>query len=193
MAKQGKGITNNLKTDEHKQKIRESMLGKLNAEYWTEKVVTETLFAMIEILQEEYEVIRNTKDKSGEKGDFEFSEKTEEKVKRRMHTKTSLLLHFGIINMDFFSDMGDKFDSNTTILRMLKAINDICQTNVYEDAANGAVNAGVASLLLQSKYDWKTRSESDNTNKGFNVNIELPKPTDEALKRWQESQIKNDE
>lgn len=185
-------------TPETKQKQREKMLKTLNAEYWTAELVQSTLFEMIEFLNKDYTIEVSTKikdgEKSGGKGDFEFSETSKdtikEKKKRRHHTKVTVLQNFDILNFNWFSDMRAKFKENETISLMLLAITEICENNVYNDAANGAVNAGVANLLLMTKHNWKAKTENDNNNKESNVNIELPKPTDEALKRWNEAQIK---
>ncbi len=180
-------------TEETKEAIREKMKNSLKESYWTAELVERTLFEMIEFLNEDYEIEVSVKTKEGEKGDYEFSEKTVEKRKRRHHTKTTILQKFHVLNMDFFSDMAIKYKENNTIIRMLQTISETCENNVYNDAANGAVNAGVANLLLMTKHNWKAKTENDNKNANQDVNIELPEPDEEAKKRWEQSQVKDEQ
>ncbi len=186
------GMTGLTHTDETKEKIREKMRNSLNAEYWTAELVESTLFEMIEFLNEDYEIEVSVKRKEGVKGDFVIDEATTETRKRRHHTKTTILQKFHILNMDFFSDMKDKFINNETILRMLQTITETCENNVYNDAANGAVNAGVANLLLMTKHNWKAKTENDNNNKVTDVVVKLPEPDEESKRRWEESQVKDE-
>jgi hypothetical protein len=186
-------------TPEAKQKQREKMLKTLNAEYWTEELVQSTLFDMIEFLNKDYTIEVSVKNKEGEKsggkGDFEYSETSKdtvkEKKKRRHHTKVTVLQNFDILNFNWFSDMRAKFKDNETISLMLQAITEICENNVYNDAANGAVNAGVANLLLMTKHNWKAKTENDNKNANLDVVVKLPEPDEEAKQRWEDSQIKD--
>lgn len=193
--KEGAGMTGKNHKEETKLTQSEKMKGHFNAEKWTEELVCETLDKMMELLDEEQDVISKTKTKTGVKGDYNFEEVCEEKVSRRLHTKTSLLRALKIRNTDWFNDMAAKFADNETICRTIKAISDFCKDNIIVDAENGVTNSGIASLMLQNDYDWKNKNDNtnNNNNNNRNLDIELPEADEEAKRRWEQSQVKDDE
>jgi len=197
------GMTGLTHTDETKQKIREKMLNSLNAEYWTAEIVESTLFEMIEYLNtdieedvsvsEELSAIRFGEDKNEDEQDKAKQVRyTVKKIKTRPHLKKDARLHLGIYNPNWFSQMADKFADNETISCLLGCIDDICETNTYNSASKGMTNSIMAKANLAKHYDWKDKVESDNTNRVQDVVVKLPEPDEEAKRRWEKSQLKDE-
>jgi len=143
-------------TEETKRKISQSLLNNSNAEYWTRDLVIYTLEQMIEYATTVYEVVQKTKEESNPIGDKIQTEK----VKRKPHLKSSILIHFRIFYVEWFSDMRQKFMNDTTVSQLVKAIDMICEANTYEDAANSASNQAMAKAHLANHYGWIDRTET---------------------------------
>lgn len=143
-------------TQETKDKISKSLLNNSNAEYWTRDLVISTLDEMIELLNTPYEVTQKTKEENNHLGLVV----KEDKVWRKPHLKSTLIIHFKIWYVDWFGDMAQKFSEDTTVYRMLKAIDMICEQNAYEDATNNATNPMMTKSLLSRHYGWVDKSET---------------------------------
>jgi len=164
--------------EETKEKISESLLNNSNAEKWTKDVVVSTLDKMIEFLNTPYEVIQKTKEENNHIGTFT----KEDKVMRKPHLKTTLLIEFKIWYPQWFNDMYNKFIEDTTVSEMLKMVDLICEQNAYEDAANNATNPMLAKSLLARHYGWVDKTELQQKDNGSK--LDLSKLTDDELREY---------
>lgn len=185
-----------------KAKISKSMKGNRNAEKWKKKDVIDILESMIDFLMSEYEVSVENKNESGinTKG-IPFSKEVDRKIKRKTHLKTDILVRYRIWNKQWFKDMRNKFckEKNDdgqpnrnfclTVSPLLDAIDMICESNTYNDAANGTSNANIAAMNLCTHYGYTTnKTDSKVTHDvGLNVSFKLPEPDDDIKKQWQDA------
>lgn len=161
-------------TDKSRQKIRDAMKGKKNAEVYTEEFVTEILSTMWDYASESYEVEVKVKREEGLTGDRTTDKTITEKVTRKLHLQESLLIAFNIKNPKWFSQMADKFENNETISYLLSSIKMICKVNTYEDAANKVTDSTLAKMNLSHHYGWADTS---------NLNIKKEGKSDEELQK----------
>jgi len=154
--------------EETKAKISESLIGNLNAEKWTKEIVVSLLEQMLEFLNTPYEVVQKTKHEENPIGEKTMTDK----VMRKPHLKTTLLIEFKLWYPQWFNDMANKFIEDTTVSEMLKMVDLICEQNAYEDAANNATNPMLAKSLLARHYGWadKIETKQDHTTQGEKIN-----------------------
>jgi len=150
-----------------KERIKESMMGKKNAEKWPEDLVTEILNKMIEYLNTDYEVdvlvqeeLAAIRTEDGEDLGTKNVKTVVKKIKARPHLKKKARLELGIYQGKWFAYIAEKYKDNETIFNLLSAIDDICETNTYESASNGVTNANMAKMNLAKHYDWKDKVET---------------------------------
>jgi len=154
-------------TEETKRKISQSLLNNSNAEYWTRDLVIDTLEQMLEFLNTPYEVIQKTRYEENPMGEKVI----QDKVMRKPHLKTTLLIKFKIWYHEWFSVMAQKFAEDATVFQMLKAIDMTCEQNAYEDATNNATNAMTTKSLLSRHYGWVDKSETKQENVGDTIKV----------------------
>lgn len=190
------------RTDKCRAKIARAMKGNKNAEKWTEKLVIETLDAMIDYCIEEYEVEIEEKREEGEtaKGQ-KFNKDTKKKMKRSVHLKSHLLMHFRLWDKKWFSHMREKFGQSPSeiytkpvhspsVLNRLDAIDLILETNSYNDAANGKTAANVTIMNLMTHYGYRTKEEKEVKKRvDGKVSVKLPE-VEEKVKEAYERALK---
>lgn len=181
------------KSKEHKEKISKSMMGNTNNEKYTEDVVIDLLDKMLEFLnkeqvievnqKEELSAIKSLDDIEDEAVNIEELKQvktTVSRIKKKPHLKFEALVHVGIYNSSWFSEMKEKFADNTTVTAKLKAIDMVVMINTYNSASNGTTNPLMAKANLAKYHDWKDKTESlvktDETPQ-----IDLSKLTNEEL------------
>lgn len=190
------------RTDKCRAKIARAMKGNKNAEKWTEKLVVDTLDAMIEYCIEEYEVEVEEKSENGvtAKGQG-FEKNTKKKMTRSVHLKSHLLMHFRLWDKKWFASMREKFGKDRserfpnslhspTVLNRLDAIDLILETNSYNDASDGKTVANVTIMNLMTHYGYRTKEEKEvNKTIGGKIKVNLPE-VDERVKEAYERALK---
>lgn len=200
--KEGKGMTGKSHDENTKNKISSAMIGNANAEKYTAEVAEALLLEMLEYCTTEYEieskVVETESSEDNANGGKTIDKTVKIKLKRNTHLKDKLLLVFKIWNVNWFSHMAAKFKDNETVTCLLQMIDKVCEVNTYEDAVNGVANPLLAKMNLSHHYGWADKTITDNKNTNTNIDggkaiVNLPEPDEAAKKRWEQSQIKDDE
>lgn len=100
-----------------------------------------------------------------------------------------MLVHFKLYR-DWWSYIKDKYSQNSNVLRFIKNIEYLCETNLVEKGVNGETNATMTIFTLKNHHNYTdgVTMIANTDNKGNN--IDLKKYTDDELRTLAELQRK---